>query len=56
MRLSREVTDLRGQVRLPKAPQDEEKSIVSYDQVSFANFKQLEDFMILLLETDDWVN
>lgn len=51
----REVADLRGQIRIPRGPQDNEKSTVSYEKVSFATSRQPIDFTILMLELDDWV-
>lgn len=51
----REVADLRGQIRIPRAPHDKEQSTISYEKVSSTNFRQPRDFTILMLELDDWV-
>jgi hypothetical protein len=46
--IPKKVADLRGQVRLPNAPEDEEQNTVSYKQVSFANSRKLGDFTVLI--------
>jgi len=51
----KEALNLRGWLRLPRDHQDEEESTISYEQVFFANSRQLGDFTVLLPEVDNWV-
>jgi len=46
--ITKKVADFRGQVRLPKTPEDEEQNTVSYKQVSFANSRKPGDFTVLI--------
>lgn len=48
-----EALNLRGQIRLPRTPRDEAENIVSYEQVTLANYRQPEDFTILLSKVDN---
>lgn len=48
-----EALNLRGQIKLPRTPQDEVEIIVSYEQVTLANYRQPEDFTILLPKVDN---
>jgi len=51
----KEASNLRGWLRLPRDHQDEEENTISYEQVFFANSRQLGDFTVLLPEVDNWV-
>jgi len=48
-----EALNLKGQIRLPRTPRDEAENIVSYEQVTLANYRQPEDFTILLPKVDN---